>query len=429
MRSWSRNRKSVMQAASIGQAAKNRMFFKAFCELEWSELDNVARDNSRWNDASSLGALIKSFQKQLVSLLFLMGSEPLDAIVDAHDEDTSRNQAASRAHTALKNSELALAESVEAHAFLKSVLDASKDCIKVLTLDGAIIFMNDGGRDAMEVDDLATIFGAPWIDLWRGDGRLAAQQALDIARTGGSDHFVGRSSTLTGTSKYWDVTVTHLEGTAGKPGHVLSISRDITAEKNAEAQRDLLSRELSHRIKNSLALAQAIGLQTFRAADISKQQDFSGRLAALATAQELLLQTRWEPVSVLALVNRTLGPMCREVQCRVEGGDVRLDGRRGLALALAVHELTTNALKYGALSVPTGMVSLGWSNAGGVFKFTWAETGGPTVEPPTTKGFGTRLITRNLEADFVGTVELNYLPSGLVLSLTAPFDIATLRAG
>jgi two-component sensor histidine kinase len=263
------------------------------------------------------------------------------------------------------------------------------------------------------------IAGRSWTGLWNGDGKLAAERALVTARNGGSDHFIGQSPTLKGTPKYWDVTVSHLPGPAGQPGHVLSIARDITVEKDAETQRDLLSQELSHRIKNSLALAQAIGLQTFRGADISKQQDFSGRLAALATAQELLLQTRWASVSVPALVRRTLGPLCPADQCRVEGGEVSLDGRKGLALALAVHELATNALKYGALSVPGGTVSLGWSLADGRFTFTWTESGGPVVTPPTTKGFGTRLITRNLEGDFMGAVQLNYYPSGLVLSLNA----------
>ncbi|GAC1574728.1 MAG: hypothetical protein NVS3B5_05200 [Sphingomicrobium sp.] len=221
--------------------------------------------------------------------------------------------------------------------------------------------------------------------------------------------------------RFWDVTVSHLPGAAGHPGHVLSIARDITVEKELEAQRELLSKELSHRIKNSLALAQAIGLQTFRDSETAKQQDFSGRLAALADAQDLLLQSRWASVSVSALVRKTLGPLCPEGQCHVDGDDVALDGRKGLALALAVHELATNALKYGALSVEEGRVALGWSLSSRVFKFIWTESGGPVVLPPKSKGFGTRLITRNLEGDFQGRVELNYMPSGLVLTLTARF--------
>ena len=300
------------------------------------------------------------------------------------------------------------------------MLDASKDCIKVLTLDGAIVFMNDGGRRLMEVDDFQAIAGKSWQHLWSGDGKQAASNALETARKGGSAHFTGQSPTMKGMPKFWDVTVSHLPGTSGNPGYILSISRDITAEMEAEAQRDLLSQELSHRIKNSLALAQAIGLQTFRSADTSTREDFSGRLAALANAQELLLQTQWVSVSVPALVSRTLGPLCPVGRCQANGDDVQLEGRRGLALALAVHELTTNALKYGALSVPTGKVAIDWSHTHRIFRFNWNETGGPIVMPPTTEGFGTRLITRNLEGDFMGNVKLEYWPSGLRLSLEAP---------
>jgi PAS domain S-box-containing protein len=339
---------------------------------------------------------------------------------DVSSEGKPGRKGLSRARAALKISNLALAESLEAHAFLQSVLDASKDCIKVLTLDGAIVFMNDGGRQAMEVDDFEAIAGRSWTELWDGEGKQAAERALDIARQGGTDHFVGQSPTLKGNLKYWDVTVSHLPAAEGKPGHVLSVARDITIEKDAEAQRDLLSRELSHRIKNSLSLAQAIGLQTFRDSKASTQQDFSGRLAALATAQELLLQTRWTSVSVAALVSRTMAPLCPTGRCAVEGSNVQLDGRMGMALALAVHELATNALNFGALSVATGNVAIHWSAADGVFQFSWTETGGPPVKPPTARGFGTRLITGNLEGDFMGKVDLNYLPSGLVLTLEAP---------
>ena len=348
-----------------------------------------------------------------------MASDISATVVDPNGHDKGRGAGLSQARAALKLSELALAESLEAHAFLQSVLDASKDCIKVLTLDGMIVFLNDGGRTAMEVDDIELIAGRSWTSLWDGEGKLAAERALEAARNGGSDHFVGQSPTLKGTLKYWDITVSHLPGAAGRPGHVLSIARDITMEKDAEAQRELLSQELSHRIKNSLSLAQAIGLQTFRSADTSKHQDFSGRLAALATAQDLLLQTRWASVSVPALVRKTLGPLCPADQCEVDGGEVSLDGRKGLALALAVHELATNAVKYGALSVPGGKVSLCWSLVDGQFAFSWTESGGPPVKPPTSKGFGTRLITRNLEGDFMGTVTLNYSPTGLVLNLSA----------
>ena len=325
-----------------------------------------------------------------------------------------------RTRSALKTSQLALAESLEAHAFLESVLNASKDCIMVLDLAGDIIFMNSGGREVLEVDDLAVLLGRSWLELWDGGFRDAASVALGEAKAGESSQFTASASTFKGRPKFWDVTVSHLVGVDGKPGHVLSIARDITIAKEAEELREFLSRELSHRIKNSLALAQAIGLQTFREGDKAKLRDFSGRLAALGVAQELLLQVSWEAVSIRAVVENTLLPLGCDDRIVVEGKDLELGAQKGLSLALAIHELGTNSLKYGALSVPEGRVRVTWSVLDGVFGFTWSDSNGPRVSAPATKGFGTRILTRNLQADFGGKVELNYHASGVVLTLIAP---------
>lgn len=340
-------------------------------------------------------------------------------------EAENRRKAAdhTRTKSALKKSNVALAESLEAHAFLESVLNASKDCIKVLTLDGDIIFMNTGGREVMEVDDLETLLGRPWLSMWEGEGATAASDALDEARTGASSHFLAWAPTAKGTQKYWDVSVSHLVGVDDKAGHILSISRDITIAKEAEELREFLSRELSHRIKNSLALAQAIGLQTFRDVDKAKLRDFSGRLAALGVAQELLLQASWEAVSIRAVVENTLLPLGCADRFDIDGEDLELGAQKGLSLALAIHELGTNSLKYGALSVPSGRVGIRWSVNDGEFRFAWTDRGGPPVKTPDTKGFGTRILTRNLQTDFGGTVELNYCETGVVLSLIAPFGV------
>lgn len=326
----------------------------------------------------------------------------------------------SRTKSALKKSNVALAESLEAHAFLESVLNASKDCIKVLDLGGEIIFMNAGGKEVMGVDDLETLLGRSWLSLWDGEGEAAASAALDEARAGGSSQFLAWAPTIKGSQKYWDVTVSHLVGVDGRPGHILSISRDITIAKEAEELREFLARELSHRIKNSLALAQAIGLQTFRDVDKAKLRDFSGRLAALGVAQELLLQASWEAVSIRAVIENTLLPLGCGDRVGIVGEDLELGAQKGLSLALAIHELGTNSLKYGALSVPEGRVDIDWSVVDDLFRLSWSDRGGPPVSAPATKGFGTRILTRNLQTDFGGKVDLNYYGSGVVLSLVAP---------
>lgn len=325
-----------------------------------------------------------------------------------------------QARSDLTASQVALAESLEATAFLKSVLDASQDCIKVLTMAGDVVYMNEGGQLLMEVDDFETIKGCAWTGFWAGAGRDLAEAALDSARSGRVGSFQGLASTAKGTEKYWDVTVTRIPGCNGHPNHFLSISRDITAAKHLEEQKELLSRELSHRIKNTLSVVQAIAAQTFRGVGGDGIREFNARLLALGEAQQLLLQSAWERVSVRELIDTTLAPMCPPNRIRKEIDATQLDGRRGLSLALALHELGTNAVKYGALSNETGEVFISFSSGSQGLLATWREINGPAVRPPEHTGFGTRLITRNLEADFGGTVEMNFDPEGLVVTLSAP---------
>jgi PAS domain S-box-containing protein len=314
----------------------------------------------------------------------------------------------------------ALRASLETQVFLERVLNASKDCIKVLTLDGRLVFMNGGGREVMEVDDFDAVRGCPWLGFWEGEGREAAEAALAEALAGETGHFLGWADTAKGNPKYWDVTVSKVAGAGQEADYVLSISRDITDLKKAERRRELLARELGHRVKNSLALAQAIGMQTFRGVDVGRIADFNGRLAALGAAQDLLLQSEWTPVSVRSVVQTSIDALAPGGRCEAVGDDHQLDAQRGLSLALALHELTTNALKYGALSVEAGTVRIEWTAAGGLFRLSWRESGGPPVAPPGRTGFGTRIVTRNLETDFGGTVELSYRPTGVQLTLTAP---------
>jgi two-component sensor histidine kinase len=325
-----------------------------------------------------------------------------------------------RAHLDLAASNLALSESLEATAFLESILDSSPDCIKVLTYDGDVIYMNGNGRAVMEVDDFAAIRGCPWISFWEGEGKKAADAALAEARAGRIGNFQGVAATAKGTQKYWDVTVTRISGQKGHQDHILSISRDITIAKEVEHHKDLLTRELGHRIKNSLSIVQAIANQTFRGTDAVRLREFNGRLTALGAAQTLLLQSAWECVSVRDMVMQTLAPICPPDRLAVDIADLDLDGRKGLSLGLALHELGTNALKFGALSNQTGRIEINLVTYDDRFELTWREIGGPPVSVPARTGFGTRLVTRNLEADLNGSVELNFHPAGVVLSLSAP---------
>lgn len=317
-------------------------------------------------------------------------------------------------------------------AVLRDVLAGCGDCIKILDLDGRLQFMSEGGKRAMEVDDFSKLKGCPWPDFWSGDGKTAAQRAIEQALAGGVGRFKGPATTAKGNLRYWAVQVSPILGSDGKPSHLLSISRDITEEwrattelKTAIEQQALLTAELHHRIKNTLAMVGAIANQTMRGNDIAAARDaFGARLMTLSHAHDILTQTSWAKAPIKDVVDGALAPH-RSSQGRIHahGPDFDLQPKQALALSLALHELATNAMKYGALSTH-GNVELVWSNtiveAVPSFRLTWTESGGPPVVPPTSeqKGFGSRLIEKLLANDFGGTVRTFYHPDGVVCELT-----------
>ena len=220
---------------------------------------------------------------------------------------------------------------------------------------------------------------------------------------------------------------------AGRPTRVVGATVDITERKKAELHLRLLVNELNHRVKNSLATIQAIAAQTFHAARSlpQAQEAFSARIVALAEAHDLLTRENWEGADLTDLLARLEvlhgGPLHGEVGRFVFAGPpVRLSPRMALSLSMALHELATNAVKYGALSVPTGQVRIAWSVVPGPvhprLTLTWTESGGPPVSPPTRRGFGSRLIERGLASELSGEAHIDFLPDGVVCRISAGLD-------
>ncbi|WP_132537444.1 PAS domain-containing protein [Rhizobium sp. PP-F2F-G48] len=216
----------------------------------------------------------------------------------------------------------------------------------------------------------------------------------------------------------------------GQTTRLIGTVRDITAIKDAESQYTLLNGELQHRIKNTLAMVSAIASQTLKGEAILEQRDtFNARLHTLAHAHDLLMGEAQEKGSIREVIETALAPhRAAAAQFDVSGPDLSLSPKQTLSLALAMHELATNAAKYGALSTPNGRVLVNWeqamsgSDARG-FAMRWEEQGGPTVLQPTRSGFGSRLITRVLAADFKGDVKLDYTPGGLICTLVSRFPV------
>lgn len=315
--------------------------------------------------------------------------------------------------------------------FVQTVLAASNDCIKVLSLDGDLTFMSEGGQRVMEVSDFNQLRGCPWASLWEGQGNTDAIRAVAEARAGRKARFQGPANTAIGNPRWWDVQVTPIPGPDGKPARLLSVSRDITELKRSEEQQRLLALELNHRIKNVLAMVQAIASRTFRATSdpVEARASFIDRLTALGAAQDLLTQATLTGARMADVVADAFRPHGRESQVTMSGPDVDLAPRCALALSLALHELTTNAIKYGALSADDGRVAVSWTLTPGpeetAFVLSWTESGGPLVAPPTRTGFGSGMIQRALSGYVGGETTLAHDPTGVVFTLTTTLEALT----
>jgi PAS domain S-box-containing protein len=208
----------------------------------------------------------------------------------------------------------------------------------------------------------------------------------------------------------------------GRPLSVTGIVRDITQRKLQEDQRQTLMAELDHRVKNVLATVQSLAVQTARQTTSLDAflQNFGGRLKAMASANELLTAARWRGAAIDHLAAAELGALAPG-QTAWEGPELFLTPRAANALALGLHELVANAVKFGALSVETGRVNLRWKSlADGGFELTWTESGGPTVTPPVRRGFGSTLLEQVTSRELNGETRIDYRPAGVE---------ATLRAG
>jgi two-component sensor histidine kinase len=203
---------------------------------------------------------------------------------------------------------------------------------------------------------------------------------------------------------------------------------DIDQEKQAEAHQQLLINELNHRVKNTLATVQSIASQTLRNAESKEEARLAleARLFALSRAHDVLTRENWESAGLREIVVEALAPYRheRENRLHVQGADVRLAPRMALAVAMALQELATNAVKYGALSNTDGQVHLTWSvettDTGERLHLRWGESGGPPVVPPKRRGFGTRLIERSLALDLNGEARITFSPAGVVCTVDAP---------
>jgi two-component sensor histidine kinase len=219
---------------------------------------------------------------------------------------------------------------------------------------------------------------------------------------------------------------------AGKPLIIMGVNIDVTDAREAAEQTRVLLRELNHRVKNTLAMIQSLARQTLTKKPDPAQfiEAFSGRLRTLSDAHDLLSDRDWTGIGLMELTTSQVRPYLLESaeQLILDGEDVRLPPDHALGLGLIIHELASNAVKYGALSQTPGRVRVSWRLVPGDdrrLEFVWKETGGPRIFKPAEAGFGTRLIERSLDKVLDSSVKLTFPPDGAEARVSLPLSAST----
>jgi PAS domain S-box-containing protein len=207
---------------------------------------------------------------------------------------------------------------------------------------------------------------------------------------------------------------------AGRVIRVSGVTVDITERKRAEERQNLLTREVDHRAKNALALAQSIVRLTRGESVKAYMQAVEGRISALARVHTILSLSSWQGAEITKLVDEELAPYATGEQIAFSGSNIQLQPATAQTLAMALHELVTNSAKYGALSTLSGRLTIKWEVEGEILQMLWEERNGPLVEKPASRGFGTRSVIASIESQLGGQAEFDWRSEGLICRLSVP---------
>jgi PAS domain S-box-containing protein len=322
---------------------------------------------------------------------------------------------------------MVLKSGLDSTAWLAAIVESSADAIVSKDLNGIITSWNHGAE---------RMFGY-------GSDELVGQSILKLIpaeRVREEDYILGMVRTGKRLRDYEtqrqckdgrlidvSLTISPIRNQAGEIVGVSKIARDITDRKLAQHTQELLLKELNHRSKNLLAVADAIVRQTAKSTPACELVDrISRRLHALSINQDLMIDRDWRGADIAQIIQSQLAFILDDPARRVqlEGQQCIVAPRVAQALGLAIYELAANALKFGALSVPAGRVHINWEfqDVGGKreFKLTWQELGGPPAIRPKRKGFGSTIIENMIARSVLGTATMTYAPTGVIWELTAP---------
>jgi len=297
----------------------------------------------------------------------------------------------------------------------RRVFEQTKDPIITADLNQVITDANPAAAEAVGVSREEAI-GRGIADFIPPEDYEQSSAKLDekIER-GGTTRYDVRVRGAGGATLFWEINSGLTYDEEGKPLGLHVVARDVTERKRWERHQALLVAELNHRVKNTLAIVQSLAHQTFKRSENPSDAiaAYEGRLNALAAAHNLLTRENWESAEIAQVVEGSLQPFCTESRCSLHGPPCRVGPRVAVRLSLALHELATNAVKYGAFSNEDGKVSVAWTSTPDGLEITWRESGGPEVTAPAHKGFGTRMLQRALAQDVGGNVALAFEPEGV----------------
>jgi PAS domain S-box-containing protein len=311
--------------------------------------------------------------------------------------------------------------SLTAAQHLAAVVESSDDAIITKDLNGIITSWNGAAERIFGYSPDEAIGKS--ITILIPDDHLDEEPAiLDRLRRGERiEHYETVRMRKHGSLINISLTVSPLKDGLGHIYGASKIARDVTERKRAEAQISTLAREAEHRTKNILATVQATVHLTQAETVPDLKAAIAGRIQALAEVHGLFVESKWTGAELHSLVAKELAPYCKDVdaRARIEGAHYLLAPDKAQTLAVTIHELVTNAAKYGALSVPHGRIDVAWTLPGGQLVLRWTETGGPPVTPPTREGFGTRVIGKMI-GQFGGHIRFDWNAAGLACEITIP---------
>jgi PAS domain S-box-containing protein len=330
--------------------------------------------------------------------------------------------------TSLRQAEMARERD---NILLRTVVETAPGVIYAKDLQGRMLLANQRALD---------LIGKPWCEV---DGRTDAEFLDDPAQGGvimatdlrlmetdtaqGVDEFVGTDD---GNSRVWFSSKAPLHDGSGAVTGLVGVSVEITDRKRAEEDLQRTVHEFNHRAKNNLVTMQVIVAQTLKGFDPVIRRNLEARLLVLASLHDIFARSKWIGADLADIVAGVMQAHGGESRFLVSGPHLRLNLGAAQALALGLHELAANAVRHGALRVPTGVVHLRWEVIGvnePHLLLNWTERGGPLVEAPPNRGFGRRLIERGLAQDLQATVRLVFDPAGVSCSVEAPLpNVATL---